>query len=219
MSDAKFDAARLRTGRFDYHIMQNGKQLATFTITIAKKVDGDFRFTAKGLDQEWESIATSSFAPISAALRIERPKDKKTYSMNLKYEGHRVTGSAGTTDETKAAEMKPVSADVPAGTVDQRIDWAAMLASRLEIGQKLNFTVYDPATGVSKVTGEISKEEKTRVPAGTFDTIRTIYKIEKSEGTETYEVLASKEMPRFMVREDFSNGMSIELAKISDEGG
>jgi len=224
ISDAKFDAARLRTGRFDYQIMQNGKQLATFTITIDKKVGGNFRFTAKGLDQEWESIATSSFAPISAALRLEQPKDKKTYSMNLNYDGNRVAGSAGTTvksmtNEAKGAEMKPVSADVPAGTVDQRIDWAAMLASRLEIGQKLNFTVYDPATGVSKVTGEISKEEKTRVPAGTFDTIRTIYKIEKSEGTETYEVLASKEMPRFMVREDFSNGMSIELVKISNEGG
>jgi len=224
MSGAKFDAARLRTGRFDYHIMQNGKQLAMFTITIAKQVDGNFRFTAKGLDQEWESIATSSFAPISAALRIEQAKDKKTYSMNLKYDGSRVTGSAGTTvasmtNETKGAEMKAVSANVPAGTVDQRIDWAAMLASRLEIGQKFHFTVYDPGTGVSKVAGEISQAETTRVPAGTFDTIRTIYKIEKSEETETYEVLASKEMPRFMVREDFSNGMSIELAKISNEGG
>lgn len=50
ISDAKFDAARLRTGRFDYHIMQNGKQLATFTITIAKQAGGNFRFTAKGLD-------------------------------------------------------------------------------------------------------------------------------------------------------------------------
>jgi hypothetical protein len=51
------------------------------------------------------------------------------------------------------------------------------------------------------------------VPAGTFETIRAVYRIEKLKETETYEVLASKETPRFMVREDFSNGMSTELVK------
>jgi hypothetical protein len=195
MSDAKFDAARLHTGRFEYRIVRDGKQIATFTITVDKQSDGNFRLAAKGFNQEWESVATSSFQPISAALRIERPKRKETYSMSLTYGGDRVTGSAGTT------------------TVDQRIDWAAMLASRLEVGQKLDFTVYDPATGVSKLAGEVSKAEQIRVPAGTFETIRAVYRIEKSKGTETYEVLASKETPRFMVREDFSTGMSTELVK------
>ena len=135
LSDAKFDATRLRTGRFEYRIVRDGKQIATFTITVDKQSDGNFRFTAKGFDQEWESVATSSFQPISAALRIERPKRKETYSMSLTYGRDRVTGSAGTTadnmtNEAKLAEMKPVSAAVPNGTVDQRIDWAAMLASR-----------------------------------------------------------------------------------------
>jgi Protein of unknown function (DUF3108) len=185
---------------------------------VAKQSDGNFRFTAKGFDQEWESVATSSFQPISTALRIERPKRKEIYSMSLTYARDRVTGSAGTTadnttNEAKLGEMKPVSAAVPAGTVDQRIDWAAMLASRLEVGQKLDFTVYDPATGVSKVAGEIGKAEQIRVPAGTFETIRAVYRIEKLKETETYEVLASKETPGFMVREDFSNGMSTELVK------
>ena len=138
--------------------------------------------------------------------------------MSLLYGRDRVTGSAGTTadnmtNEAKLAEMKPVSAAVPTGTVDQRIDWAAMLASRLEVGQKLDFTVYDPATGVSKVVGEIGKAEQIRVPAGTFETIRAVYRIEKLKETETYEVLASKEMPRFMIREDFSSVMSTELVK------
>jgi hypothetical protein len=219
-SDAMFGAVRLRTGRFDYQIMQNGKQIATFAIAIEKQADGNFRFAAKGLNQEWESIATSSFAPISAALRIERP-EKKIYSMNLKYGENRVTGSTGTTakevtNEVKRTEMKPVNAEIPAGTVDQRIDWAAMLASRLEIGRKISFSVYDPATGVSKVAGEIGKVESTQVPAGTFETIRVEYRIEKSKGTETYEVLASKGTPRFIVRETFSNGMSTELVKIGD---
>ena len=218
ISDAKFDATRLHTGRFEYRIVRDGKQIATFTITVDKQSDGNFRFAAKGFNQEWESVATSSFQPISAALRIERPKRKETYSMSLTYGRDRVTGSAGTsadnmTNEAKLAEMKPVSAAVPTGTVDQRIDWAAMLASRLEVGQKLDFTVYDPATGVSKVAGEVGKAEQIRVPAGTFETIRAVYRIEKLKGTETYEVMASKEMPRFMVREDFSTGMSTELVK------
>jgi hypothetical protein len=217
-SDTKFNATRLHTGRFEYRIVRDGKQIATFTITVAKQSDGNFRFTAKGFDQEWESVATSSFQPISTALRIERPKRKEIYSMSLTYARDRVTGSAGTTadnttNEAKLGEMKPVSAAVPAGTVDQRIDWAAMLASRLEVGQKLDFTVYDPATGVSKVAGEIGKAEQIRVPAGTFETIRAVYRIEKLKETETYEVLASKETPGFMVREDFSNGMSTELVK------
>jgi hypothetical protein len=218
MTDAKFDATRLHTGRFEYRIVRDGKQISTFTITVEKQSDGNFRFAAKGFNQEWESVATSSFQPVSAALRIERPKRKETYSMSLTYGRDRVTGSAGTTadnmtNEAKLAEMKPVSAAVPTGTVDQRIDWAAMLASRLEVGQKLDFTVYDPATGVSKVAGEVSKAEQIHVPAGTFETIRAVYRIEKSKGTETYEVLASKETPRFMVREDFSTGMSTELVK------
>lgn len=221
VSDAKFDTTRLRTGRFDYRIMQGGKQIAIFTITVQKQSDGNFRFAAKGFHQEWESIANRLFEPISAALRIDRPERKQSYSMNLMYDGNRVTGSGGTssdkmTDAAKQSAMKPVNADVPAGTIDQRIDWAAMLATRLEIGQRLNFTVYDPGTGVSNVVSEVTKAEQVRVPAGTFETIRAVYQIEKSKGTESYEVLASKETPRFMVREDFSGGMSTELVKISD---
>jgi hypothetical protein len=221
LSDAKFDATRLRTGRFDYRIMQGGKQIATFTITVAKQSDGSFRFAAKGFNQVWESVANRLFEPMSAKLRIDRPERKQSYSMDLNYDGNRVSGLSGTTNdnmpsEAKRSEMKPVSADVPAGTVDQRIDWAAMLSSRLEIGQRLNFSVYDPNTGVSQVAGEVTKAEQTRVPAGTYETIRAAYRIKKSNGTESYEVLASKEMPRFMVREDFSSGISTELVKMSD---
>jgi hypothetical protein len=54
------------------------------------------------------------------------------------------------------------------------------------------------------------------VPAGTYETIRAVYRIEKSKGPESYEVLASKETPRFLVREDFSRGISTKLVKMSD---
>jgi hypothetical protein len=221
MAEAKFDASRLRTGHFEYRMMQSGKQIGTSVLTIEKRSDGNFRFAAKFSDQEWESVATSSFVPISAALRIDRLERKQVYSMNLKYDGDRVTGSAGTTGENvtedeKRSAMKTLSANVPVGTVDQRIDWAAMLGTRLQVGEKTNFTVYDPGTGVSAVAGEATKAEHIQVPVGTYETIRTVYRIEKSKGPETYEILASKETPRFLVREDFSDGMSIELVKMSE---
>jgi hypothetical protein len=103
---------------------------------------------------------------------------------------------------------------VPPGTVDQRIDWAAAMARRLEIGDKLAFTVYDPATGVSRVTGEVVRSERIQVPTGTYDTMRVIYQIEKSKGTERYEVFASKTEPRVMIREDFPDGTTSELTGI-----
>src|SRR5204862_3542956 len=56
-----------------------------------------------------------------------------------------------------------------------------------------------------------SPETRISVPAGTFDTVRIIYQIEKSKGTERYEVLATKALPRMMIREDFPNGTSSEL--------
>jgi hypothetical protein len=88
------------------------------------------------------------------------------------------------------------------------------MSSGLKVGGKFSFAVFDPVTGVSQVTGEIAEEEKITVPAGTYDTIRIIYRIEKSKGTERYEVLATKALPRMMVREDFPNGTSSELVSI-----
>ncbi len=193
------------------------------TITVDKQSDGNLRFAAKGFNQEWESVASSSFHPISAALRIERRKTKKTYSMSLTYGGDRVSGLAGTTadnvtNEAKLAEMKPVSAAVPAGTIDQRIDWAAMLVSRLEIGQKSDFTVYDPATGISKVASKVTKAEQVHVPAGTFDCRLPNRKIEgngnlRSPGQQRDAALYSSR--RFLHRDVHrigETGLSVECS-------
>lgn len=188
--------------------MKAGSEIAKFTLTVAKLPDGNFRFTgeATGFNQNWESIATSLFHPISATLRMQRTNGKM-YSMNLKYDGDRVTGS----QQTESSASNEIDTHIPAGTVDQRIDWAAVMGSGLEIGDKLHFTVFDPATGVSKVTTEAIRAEQVVVPAGTYDVVRVIYEIAKSKGTERYEVLVTKSLPRMMVREDFPNGTSSEL--------
>jgi hypothetical protein len=132
------------------------------------------------------------------------------YSMNLKYDDGRVTGS----EEKESSPTNKIDNDVPPGTIDQRIDWAAAMSGGLQIGDKFNFAVFDPATGVSQVTAEVVRDEKIVVPAGTFDVVRIIYRIEKPKGTERYEVFATKNLPRIMVREDFPNGTSSELVGI-----
>jgi hypothetical protein len=203
-----FEAKRLRTGRFEYRVMKAGKEMATFTITVEKAAHGNFRFAgeAVGFNQKWESIATPMFQPVSATLRMQL-RDGKMYSMTLKYADGYVTGS----EEKESSRANKIDSHVPPGTVDQRIDWAAAMSTGLVVGDKFNFTVFDPATGISQVTGKVAGDERIIVPAGTFDTVRIIYQIEKSKGTERYEVFVTKALPRMMVREDFPNGTSSEL--------
>jgi Protein of unknown function (DUF3108) len=218
-SESTRDATRLRTGRFEHRMIKNGKEIARFVITIQKQGDGNFRFTgeADGFNQRWLSTATRFFEPIDAQLRMNRTNGE-TYAMDLIYSKRRVTGSvsAWTLPKRTPPPSKPVEASIPPSTVDQRIDWAVVLASRLEAGQKFNFTVYDAETGVSPVVCEVSKTEQIQVPAGSFKTIRASYRIEKSKGAETYEVFASDVFPRILVREDFPNGTRIELTKMSE---
>jgi len=207
-AEHQFEAIRLRTGRFEYRMMKAGKEIAKFTLTVEKAAGENFRFAgeAVGFSQKWESIATPMFHPVSATLRMQL-KDGKMYSMTLKYADGSVTGS----EQKESSSPNKIDNHVPPGTVDQRIDWAAAMSNGLVVGDKFHFTAFDPATGVSQVTGEVAGDERIIVPAGTFDTVRIIYQIEKSKGTERYEVLATKALPRMMIREDFSNGTSSEL--------
>jgi Protein of unknown function (DUF3108) len=207
-AEPSFEATRLRTGRFEYRMMKAGKEMAKFTVTVEKAADGNFRFAgeAVGFNQKWESIATPVFQPVSATLRMQL-RDGKMYSMTLKYADGYVTGS----EQKESSPANKIDNHVPVRTVDQRIDWAAAMSTALVVGDKFNFTVFDPATGISRVTGEVVGDERIIVPAGTFDTVRIIYQIEKSKGTERYELFATKALPHMMVREDFPNGTSSEL--------
>lgn len=210
-TERPFDATRLRTGRFDYRVMKAGNEIAKFTVTVEKAADGNFRFTgeAVGFNEKWESIATPLVRPVSAMLQMEL-RNGKMYAMNLKYNHGRVTG----TEQKESSSTNEIDHEVPPLTVDQRIDWAAAMSSGLDVGYKFKFTVFDPPTGVSLVKGEVASDEKITVPAGSFDTVRIIYQIEKSKGTERYEVFATKDPPCMMVREDFPNGTSSELVSI-----
>lgn len=225
-TDSKFDAGRLRTGRFTYRNLRDGKEVSKFTLTIRKLADGTFRFTGEASDisQRWESVATAAFAPISAALHMELA-DHRLYNMRLNYAGKRVTGSETITaaHEPKDSEKpqstpreKAIDASVTDGTIDQRIDWAAMLASPLLSGQKFDFKVFDPTTGSSPVTAEVTEAKKIQVPAGTYESVRAVYRVKKTKDTETYKIWATRDLPRLMVREDFPNGMATELIEVAE---
>jgi hypothetical protein len=107
---------------------------------------------------------------------------------------------------------------LPANIVDQRIDWAAVLASDLKPGQQFEFNVYDPGIGISRVIVQVGSLERVQVPAGSFEAYRVIYRIEKAGGTEQYQVLASRDTPRVMVREEFPNGSVDELTQMTGDG-
>ena len=112
-----------------------------------------------------------------------------------------------------------IDASVPANTIDQRIDWAAVLAGNLETGQQFEFNVYDPGTGVGRVVGQVGDLEQIRVPAGTFRAYRIVYQMEKSGHTEHYQMLASEDSPHVMLREEFPNGVISELVQVSEYDG
>ena len=209
---AQAEARRLQSGTFHYRELDHGKDIGKSELTIQRVPDsGNFSFSAKidgEFQQQWESIASPEFEPVSAKLTFGDGAHSFP-AFDIHYRSGRVTGFAFARRDPHA--RKVVDAAIPAGTVDQRIDWATVLASDLETGREFQFNVYDPGSGVSHVVARVGPPEHVRVPAGTFDAYRITYRIEKTGGTETYQVLASTGRKRFMLREEFPDGVVSEL--------
>jgi hypothetical protein len=173
---SKPDANQLKTGRFLYRILQNGKDAGNGDISIRKLPgSGNFIYTTHvtgQFSQQWEAIATPTFVPISAKLTFGEG-DNMRPAFELKYQGGRVTGFALAKQRSEAPGKVKVDVDVEVlpDTVDQRIDWAAAMAQDLVPGREFTFHVFDPGAGNSRVTGRIVGPETVRVPAGTFAAI------------------------------------------------
>jgi hypothetical protein len=218
IAPARPDGHRLRTGQFIYRDSSNGKQLGTSRIAIElTAVGGNYDFSAETIgygDQQWESIATPSFAPLSAKLSFGKAENSSP-AFDLTYVPGRVTGFMVTHTHSKpeSGMKRAVDAFVPADTVDQRIDWATVLANDLQPGGRFQFSVYDPGIGVSHVLAQVGPLERIHVPAGFFHVFRITYRVDKATGTEQYVVFASQSLPRVMVREDFPDGTRSELAE------
>ena len=154
-----------------------------------------------------------TFDPVSAKLMFGQDSAARTV-FELAYQGSRVTGFI--TPRKEPSKRREVNETISEDTVDQRVDWAAVMTLKEYVeGQEFKFKVYDPSTGNSLVSVRIGQGEKTVVPAGSFETVRISYQIDKRSGAETYEVFVTKHAPRFLVKEKFPNGSVTELVELT----
>jgi hypothetical protein len=211
------DAGRLQTGSFSFRTLVDSKEVGRSRIEIRRSSDsGNYIFSnlvVGSFSQSWEVVASPTFAPVSAKLSFGQGSAART-AFELSYQGNRVTGFV--IPQKEPSKRREVDEAIADDTVDQRIDWAAVMALREYIeGQEFRFHVYDPGTGNSLVSVRIGKSETTAVPAGSFETRRVSYRIDKRNGVETYEVFVTKQAPRFLVKEKFPNGSVIELVELT----
>lgn len=212
-----FDASRLKTGTFTYRDTVDGKAGSLSTSTISLLPDGHYRFTADipAFDQSWSTIATRAMAPMETTLKM-RTREGRHYVMTLRYSGQHVSGEAVTSassDGKLPGSDQSVTADIPADSVDQRVDWATVMTADVQPGQTFGFNVYDAKTAVSRVSCTVSDVGMMKTALGAVHAIRLAYTVYKASGTESYAVYTSSAFPRTMLREDLRGGLVIELVK------
>lgn len=221
-SEAALDARRLKLGTFHYRDMDAGKEVGTGSITIQRiPVTGNYRFSSVatfGSDfsgfrsQRWQAIATPSLRPLFASLEFAG-EARTSPVFELRYHSGRVGGFVVEHQGSQPTVKRPIDDPVPGDTIDQRIDWAAVVSGALVPGQHTEFHVYDPSTGVSTVVATVGAAEMVKTPAGDIAAIRVTYDVTKRGKVERYIVFASQSLPRFMVREEFSNGVITEFVR------
>jgi hypothetical protein len=211
---ADFDAARLQTGVFRYRTMIEDNDAGDSRIEIQLLEAGRYVFSnvvTGAFTQSWEAVTTRRFVPVSVRLVFGAGPEARP-AFELDYRNGRVTGFA--LSRTSPPTKRAIDDSIPADIVDQRIDWAAvMAAATVTPGSEFGFHVYDPSTQASPVSVQIKGVETTQVPAGSYETLRVVYRIDKAGKSETYQVLATTKTPRFMVKEFFPNGAVTELVK------
>jgi hypothetical protein len=116
--------------------------------------------------------------------------------------------SAGATIERRS------SAAMALPTIDQRIDWASLMASDLSTEGVVSYEVFDPATGSSRLLAS-AMEGPTMNRLGAYHrTLALSYTICKGAKFEDYTVYATKDSARVMLREDMRGDMISELVRI-----
>ena len=210
-----FDATRLREGRFTYNLVFKGQQLGVFVISVRHRARDEWRFVADGAGQHWEAIATRMMVPRRASLSM--PRRGGRYTMTVLYADRIATGNERETPASAAPVDRRTRALIIRQTVDQRIDWAAILASGLRPGERLGFDVYDPATGSSHVTAYAESGPIVGSPIGRMPTTRLHYRICKGgqpDEPEDYIVHTTLRAPYVMLREDMRSDLVSTLTKV-----
>jgi hypothetical protein len=213
------DANHLKLGHFQYRTLVGGKDAGKDEITIRKDpVSGNFEFANVvngAFAQRWQATATAAFKPIAARLTFGEGSNQRT-AFELSYKDGRAKGTTRDRGDKTAKRMIPFDFAVPADVVDQRIDWASVMSQDLTAGRHFEYHVFDPGTGVSRISGDVSGPEKIHVPVGTYDAMRIVYRIEKAGGNAVYQVLTNVEGPRMLLREEFPNGAVTDLLSLRE---
>jgi hypothetical protein len=211
-SDPVFDAGLLKQGLFHYGTLVQGKPSGGANISIRQQ-GNNFAFSNQvtgAFAQSWQSVSTNRLNPVSARLSFGQGSQARE-AFDLSYGESGVSGRVTTTD----GESHSIKATIPGDCIDQRIDWAAAMAlPDYTPGLETGFYVFDPTSGLAQVQLRVGEAGFTRVPAGIFSTIRVSYDIVRSGKQETFVLYLSKDLPRFLVREDFPNGLMIELTSV-----
>lgn len=207
-SHPTFDAALLKEGRFIYRTTLKGESLGETAIEVRR--DGArfvISMSAPEVAQAWKATVERSFAPLSASLQMKGRKG--AYAMELKYAGAKITG-----EEREAGVTRPVNASAQGVLIDQRVDWAAVMASNAPAQTSIALRVFDPSTGSSEMLGKIGGTQAMRGAWGELEAIRLDYTICKRDHLEEYTVYATRGTPRYMLREDMPNGLVSELIRV-----
>lgn len=226
-ADFGSNTTRLRTGFFTYQDRSHdgGSVVGSSRIQIRRLgSESDYEFSniatfASGFmgfhSQRWSTVASMRFQPKSAALAFLHGNEVAPV-FDITYRAARAKGFVVSMSSNEASKKSYVDDPIPADTVDQRIDWAAVTANDLEVGRHFEFNVYDPKGGVSHVQVDVGTLSEVHVPAGDFVSYAIDYRIYKANGIEHFRVFASREIPRFMVREEFPNGVVTDLVRIEN---
>ena len=134
---------------------------------------------------------------------------KGPYAMTLEYEGAQITG-----EEREGGVTRPVNALAKGVVIDQRVDWAAIIAANAPAKSSIALQVFDPSTGSSTMLGKIGDTQSMSGAWGNAEAVRLDYTICKRDHLEQYTVYATRETPRYMLREDMPNGLVSELIRI-----
>jgi hypothetical protein len=211
---ARFEAHRLQMGTFRYSDSSNGKVVGESTIRVQRseqKHQYVFSNVVVGAsDQRWKAVIAPNFSPISAELTFGGGGGQHK-AFDLSYSRNYVSGVVGAYDRNGLVYRR-FREEIASDTVDQRIDWAAVMA--LKSYQELeafSFHVYDPKAGNSQVVATVKGFETIHTRAGAFRVVRILYRTEKADGAQTFEVFVNEQVPRFLVKEVFPWGMTSEL--------
>ena len=207
----EFDAASLREGRFTYRLSIEDEVLGLAIIEVRHAGRDSYKITfdSKDLGQRWTSSFGARLDPIAATLDIA--DEQSPYSMSLRYSG---TGVSGTQSAKGAA--KPIAAVFDRQVIDQRVDWAAMMAAEIPRAKNVEFAVYEPDAGLSRLVGSRSESPPVGGVLGNVPTIKLDYTIHKDHGAESYSVYATKAEPRIMLREDMPGELVSVLVAVED---